>query len=203
MALAERELTMPTPDAPTPAEDAPRPLRWTKAEYYKLAEAGLFEGRRVELIEGEIIVMPPMSEPHWKSILLTEEALRVAFGAGHIVAAQLSFDSGANTEPQPDVAVYVGSIREQTVPPKVAALIVEISLSTLAYDQTTKAEIYARAGVADYWIVNLNNRTLEVRRRPSALPGSPYAELLTLGDSESLAPLAVPQSPVAVADLLP
>ncbi len=67
----------------------------------------------------------------------------------------------------------------------------------------TKAEIYARAGVADYWIVNLNNRTLEVRRRPSALPGSPYAEVQILGETESLAPLAAPQSLVAVADLLP
>lgn len=201
MALAERELTMP-PDTSVPVEDGPRPLRWTKAEYYKLAEAGLFEGRRVELVRGEIIVMPAMSTPHWKSLVKADKLLQRVFGEGFVVAVQVPFDGG-ESDLEPDLAVYEGDVDTMQVPPPTAALIVEISLSTLAYDQTTKAEIYARAGVADYWIVNLNNRTLEVRRRPSALPGSPYAELLTLGDSESLAPLAAPQSPVAVADLLP
>ena len=81
-------------------------------------------------------------------------------------------------------------------------MIVEISLTTLKFDRTCKARLYAAAGVADYWIVNLEERVLEVHRQPSTRTGV-YANIQTFDAKASLSPLAVPDASIAVADLLP
>ena len=87
-------------------------LRWTRDEYYQMAEMGFFDGKRVELIEGEIIEMAPMKSLHTTGINLTCEILREIFTNGFTVRVQglLSFDD--NTEPEPDVAVVKGKIRD-------------------------------------------------------------------------------------------
>lgn len=83
----------------------------------------------------------------------------------------------------------------------------EVSDSALRRDQTTKAAVYARAGIADYWIINLVNRVLEVYREPSAMPGQPlghhYRSITRYGEDGVVSPLAVPGGTVSVADLLP
>lgn len=167
-----------------------------------MAEMGWFEDIRVELIDGEIVQMSPISSPHWKSVILTGTALRRVFGDGFTVAEQNAFDGGSRSEPQPDVAVYEGGVREFEAIPGHALLIVEVPLTTLRFDQTRKARLYAAAGVAEYWIVNLTDRVLEVRRQPSAGTGS-YAEALTLEADARVSPLAAPNATIAVADLLP
>ena len=106
---------------------------------------------------------------------------------------------GEITEPEPDVAVIAGSIRDYTdAHPSTAALVIEVADTSLAYDRTTKASLYAKAGIAEYWIINLNNRQLEVYRSPrvdaTQRYGFRYADITIYSATECVAPLAMPQS---------
>ncbi len=183
-----------------PAE--PRPIAWDKAQYHQMGEMGWFDDICVELIEGEIVQRGPISSPHWKSVILTGTALRQVFSSGYVIAEQNGFDGGLRSEPQPDVAVYEGDVRDFEALPSHALLIVEISLSTLRFDRARKAGVYARAGIAEYWIVNVSERVLEVHRQPSTRTGS-YEERWTLDSDASVSPLAAPDAVLKVADFLP
>lgn len=186
----------------------PRAHLWTRGEYYKMAEAGLFEGRHVELIEGQVIEMSPMGSLHATAVALTARALEKAFGQGYFVRWQIPLAASEISEPEPDVAVIAGDVRDyREAHPTTAFLIVEIADTSLAYDRTHKASVYAKAGIADYWVVNLIDRQLEVRRNPlpdAAQPfGFGYADVKILSAADSISPLSMPQATVAVADLLP
>ena len=180
----------------------PNPLLWNKQQYHCMGEMGWFDEIRVELINGEIIQMSPISSPHWKSVILTGAALRRIFNDTFTVAEQNAFDGGPRSEPLPDVAVYAGDVRDFAALPSHALLIVEISLTTLKFDRTRKARLYAAAGVADYWIVNLEERVLEVHRQPSTRTGL-YADTQIFDAKARLSPLAAPDVNIAVAELLP
>jgi len=120
--------------------------------------------------------------------------------------AQNSFDGGPRSEPQPDIAVLAGQPRDFAhALPSTAALIVEVSLTTLAYDRARKAALYAQAGIEDYWIINLNAGQVEVHRKPGALAEETfgYAQVNIYQSGQAIAPLAMPNAAVAVADLLP
>ena len=185
----------------------PRVHRWTMEEYHQMADLGWFQDRRVELIDGEIMEMPAPRNPHVVSMSVTEDALRAAFGAGFWVRTQSPLNVGPAAEPQPDVAVVTGKPRDYTDHPTTAVLVVEISDATLSYDRNHKGGLYARAAIADYWIVNLINRRLEVYRNPVADAAQPfgfgYSARTTHDPGDVVAPLAAPTAPVAVADLLP
>lgn len=193
--------------AERPLVHEPQALRWTKAEYYRMGEAGLFEGKRVELIDGEIIEMQPVGVRHVRAVNLASRALARIFGDAFTVSVQNPFDIGDNREPQPDLAVIAGDPRVLEAHPTAAALLVEVADSTLFYDRGHKASLYARAGIGDYWIVNLVDNVLEIRRRPAPMPEQPfgfgYADINLRRAGDTVAPLAAPQIPVAVADLLP
>lgn len=183
---------------------------FNREEYYRLSYEGYFNDERVELIGGEIVTMAAQGNPHGLSISLTDDALQAAFGAGFWVRNQLTLDLSPHSVPDPDLAVVPGSkasYRGQKANPTSAVLIVEVSETTLAEDRTRKASLYAAAGIADYWIVNLQNDCLEVRRDPvpdaTAEFGHSYSSLATLQAGESASPLAAPAGTVAVADLLP
>jgi Uma2 family endonuclease len=114
----------------------------------------------------------------------------------------------ADSEPEPDVSVVAGDPRDYgDAHPSRPVLVVEVALSRLRFDRARKGSLYARAGLADYWIVNIPDRRLEVYREPvpdtAARFGWRYGALLTLGPSRRIAPLAVPAAEVLVADLLP
>jgi len=205
MAVAERELTTLTPEAGE--QWTPRPYRWTREQFYELSEAGLFDGRRVILMEGEILVMPAMKPPHQTAVSLAAEAARVAFGTGFFVREQGPFDVRAATDPEPDVAVVAGGIRDfADGHPTEAALVIEVSDATLAYDRREKASMYAKAGVADYWVVNLRAQQVEMHRLPAPDEAQPYGfgyfEVTIHRAGEIIQPLAAP-GPVAVSSLLP
>jgi Uma2 family endonuclease len=180
----------------------PRPLRWTKQEYQWLSEQGVFQDRRVELIEGEIVEMSPMNAPHWKACLLTRDVLQKTFGEGYIVTDQLPISIVDESQPQPDVAVIQGRVRDFGELPTQAVLAVEVSDSTLRYDQERKLKLYARAGLAEYWILDLNARQLIVHRQPDA-QNERYQLVQILSAHEAVAPQEAPQSAIKVADLLP
>ena len=184
---------------------------WTREKYERATELGLLgPDDRVELIEGEIVQKMPQNSPHSTAVSLAQDALRLAFPTGHVVRSQLPLSIGGLSQPEPDIAVVVGSVRDyrnRQPDAEDAVLIVEVSDSTLLPDQTTKAALYARAGIEEYWIVNLPDGILEVHRRPAPQDGAPlghaYQEITRLAQTESVAPLAAPASFIAVADLLP
>lgn len=182
--------------------------RWTRREYDRLAEEGLFNpDKRVELLEGEIITMTPQNSPHASAIGKTERALERLFGINVWVRVQMPIIVDPDSEPEPDLAVVPGTPDDyRDEHPRSALLVVEVSDTTIALDRDRKRAIYARAGIQEYWIVNLAERCLEVYRDPVAAPGltSLYRSSQKLVPSNSIAPLAASTAPpVAVADLLP
>ncbi len=130
------------------------------------------------------------------------------FGAGWVVRETKPLDTGRRSLLEPDFYVVAGSIRDyMMVHPTTAALVVEISDSTLRKDRTIKAHLYAQAKLPDYWIVNLVDRQLEVHRNPGPDPSRKgrfrYADVTIVPESGRISPLAAPQAEIAVADLLP
>jgi Uma2 family endonuclease len=147
--------------------DPPHVHQWTHDEYYKMAEAGLFEGKHVELIEGRIIEMSPMGSTHATGVSLAGDTIRSVVGPAFLIRSQMPLDLGDLSEPEPDIAVVGGTARDYTkAHPKDAVLIVEVSESSLDYDRTEKASLYAAAEIPDYLVLNLIGRRLEVRRDP-------------------------------------
>lgn len=184
----------------------PKRRRWTRAEYHRMADLGLFRGQRVELLGGEVVEMPAQKDSHVIAVSLTAKALMAAFGPGFWVRTQAPLNIDRYNEPEPDVAVVVGSERDYVGSENRAdaLLVVEVSDTTLAYDRGRKARRYARAGVADYWIVNLVDRCLEVRRDPQRRGRAfQYAAPVVHVPGAAVAPLAAGAAPVRVADLLP
>lgn len=185
----------------------PRLLLWTKDEYYKMAEIGFFDGKRVELIEGQVLEMTPMLSGHATATMLVAEALRKAFASRHFLRVQLPLSVSDTSDPEPDVAVIEGGIRNyRDAHPTTAALVIEVADSSLDYDLTDKASLYASARVAEYWVVNLPQRRLEVFQTPiidsSQRFGYGYASRTILSENEQIRPLAA-LGAVQIADLLP
>ncbi len=182
--------------------------RWKRIEYEQLIDRGVFQpGERLELIGGQLLVREPQGGAHALGIELVAEALREAFGAVARVRVQLPIALDDESEPEPDVSVVSGPLADaDPALPSRALLIVEVSDSSLALDQTEKASLYARAGIADYWILNLVERVLEVHREPTAGLTAPYGwryrliHRLAAGDVVS--PLAAPRSQIPVARLI-
>lgn len=202
-------LTPPAPAAPTPIVPfVPRPFRWDVATFHAVNATGAFAGRRPMLLRGVLMEQGPMNPPHATAVDLTVDVLRSIFTTGWRVRGQTPLVLGLETDPFPDVAVIAGGPRDfSSAHPTTAALVVEVSDTTLATDMTEKAELYATAGVADYWVLDVVGRRLLVYRDP--LPLSPnlgavaYSTHLTLGPDDTVSPLAAPHSQVKVADLLP
>jgi Uma2 family endonuclease len=183
--------------------------RWTRLEYEKMGEAGVFQpGERVELIDGEILEMTPQKSPHAAAVTLVGDALRVAFGAGFHIRIQLPLALDPYSEPEPDVAVVVGSPRDyQESHPTSAVLVVEVADTSLEHDRKRKGSLYARSGLNDYWVLNLLDRCLEVYRDPIQDAAAPYGWRYRIfqrfAAADVASPLALSHARVRVEDLLP
>jgi Uma2 family endonuclease len=190
-----------------PASQA-RTKRWTRLEYERLIDLGAFgPEERLELIGGQLIVREPQGRPHSTGIRLVAGTLRAAFGPDWNVEAQLPVALDEESEPEPDVAVVAGGPRDYLAShPTRPALVVEVALTSLALDRGEKASIYARAGVGDYWIVNLVDNVLEVYREPRADPDAPhgwrYGSTTTLRRGSVVTPRPLPHWSIPVSDLL-
>jgi Uma2 family endonuclease len=151
------------------------------------------------LINGVIIEEGPMNPPHAVTLGLVEEAIRAAFGAGWWVRQQSPLVLGLDTDPEPDFAVVPGRPRDYTGHPTTAALVVEVADSSLDFDTEDKRRLYARSGIAEYWVVDINGQRLMVYRDPR---NGDYATQQSFDPTATVAPLAVPSAVVRVADLL-
>src|SRR5262249_61884601 len=144
--------------------------------------------------------------PHRTAVLLTAKALERVFGEGWFVQTQSPIILDDRSEPEPDVCVVRGSPRDYVAShPSHPALIGEVAQSGLHLARGWKAAAYARAGIADYWILNLIDRVLEVHREPtrSARRHCGYASIEVLGADVTLSPLAAPAASIRVAGFLP
>jgi|SRR4051812_18229684 Uma2 family endonuclease len=184
----------------------PQIKRWTREEYYQLAEEGHFRGQRVQLIDGEIIQMPPMGHGHAKSIVLGTRWLSPFCVSDLILRVQMPLNASKNSDPEPDLAVVPGPLEAYEDHPQTALFIIEVSDSSLPLDRK-KANLYAAIGVKEFWIIDIEHRCVEVYRNPQPDPQAPrgfrYAPPIVLLEDDSLAPLLIPAAIVKARDLLP
>ena len=139
---------------------------------------------------------PPGSE-HSYSIRRGTKELERLYGSTHDLSVQCPLVVSSISEPQPDFALLPGGFDSPSTHPETADLVLEVAHSSLAYDRGEKASMYARAGIEDYWIVNIESRVLEVYREP-APDGSGYRSLQTFAVGESVQPLRIPGPPCPV-----
>jgi Uma2 family endonuclease len=182
--------------------------RWKRVEYERLVDLGVFEGDPVELIGGQLIVAEPKGSPHATAVGMANDALRAVLPPGWIVRVQDPLALDDESAPEPDIALVRGSRADyRDAHPAHSALAIEVAQSSLSFDRQQKGSLYARAGVQEYWIVNLVEGVLEVYRDAAPDASAPYGwryrSLETFSPPAVVTPLALPSSPIAVGALVP
>jgi Uma2 family endonuclease len=165
--------------------------KWTVDRYHQAIKAGLFDDRSVELLRGEIILMPPEGEPHAYNNTETRDYLTRVLGDRAKIREAKPITLPNNSEPEPDIAVVkpLGRIYLEHHPyPDDIFWLIEFSQATLSKDLGLKKEVYAEAGIQEYWVVDLNSTRLIAFRD---LVNGEYTTELTL-ISGAIAPLAFP-----------
>ena len=188
-----------------------KPYHWTLEAYDQIVSLGLLEGKHVELVQGEILVMSPMGEPHALALIQLNEILIPYFNSrtGYRLRIQMPLALPPLTsEPEPDLAVVtLDAPTSAAGHPTNAVLVIEVAESSLAYDRDHKGPLYAAAGIRDFWLVNLPERRLEVYRHPVPEPRSfsawRYQDCQVLQAGEQVSPLAAPDIVVPVAAVFP
>ncbi len=178
---------------------------WTVTEYHRMAELGIFApDERLELINGQIIrKMSPQGTPHATGIRLLQIVLSNCLGDRALVQAQLPIKLHNYSEPEPDIAVVKNDVLlylQHHPQPDEIYLLVEVADTTLKTDCSLKANEYAQAAIADYWVVDLNNRQLLVFRQPTA---TGYQNQQVLEPDAIVSPLAFPDITIPVGELFP
>jgi len=172
-------------------------------DYHRMGEAGILRREdRVELIEGELIAMSPFASPHMMRVIVMTHLLVGACAERALVSVRMSVRLGEYSEPEPDFALVSPAwSHAPKAPPKPEHLflVIEVSDTTLRYDETVKAALYARHGIAEYWIVDVAANTLIVHREPTE---DGYLLKRTAKPDEVLEPILLPGLRLAVADIL-
>ena len=177
--------------------------RFNVNEYYRMAETGVLRpDARVELLDGKIIDMSPIGPFHGGVTNYLNQIFTTASKSRWLMSVQNPVRLDDHSEPQPDIMLLKPAsdfYRKRHPQPEDVFLLVEISDSTLETDQEDKLPAYGRAGVAEVWIVNLNELTVEVYREPNF---TGYASKTILQAGDQAKPLAFPDAAVDVAELL-
>ena len=178
--------------------------KWTVKEYHKLGEIGIFHPEeRLELIEGNIIKISAKGTLHAAATRRTATLLHNLLGNQAAVYNKSPIALDDNSEPEPDIAVvridpFDYATHHPT--PSEVYLIIEVADSSLTFDREIKANIYARSGIADYWVLNVGDRQLHVFREP-AVDG--YQSEVILGETASISPIEFPAFNIAIQAMLP
>ena len=176
---------------------------FTVVEYHRMGEAGILsESDRVELIEGELVAMSPVGSRHAGVINKLNRMLVLAVGDRGLVSVQNPIRLDDRSEPEPDVAVLrprADDYVEATPGPEDVLLVIEVADSSLSYDRTVKAPLYAAHGLPEFWIVDLAGRAIEVHRRPAE---GRYTDVSRVGASDKLELVLLPGVWVPVAAVL-
>lgn len=191
-----------------PAQTTPKvefnTRKFTVEEYYRMAEVGiLLSSERVELICGEIVPMAPIGKPHAVTLRRLDRMLQRELEGIAFVSAQNPIHLSQNSEPEPDVAVLrirEDEYLEEHPEPGDILWIVEVSDTTLSFDRLVKTVLYAQAGIAEAWIMNLPEDCIEVFTEPGT---EGYAQLAVYRRGDRVSPSTVADVEFAVEDLLP
>ncbi len=178
--------------------------KWTVDEYLRLAENGAFDkGPRVELVEGEIVVM---SQPGPSESYAIRKGIRAFFQLyedSHEVSVRCPLRISQMSLPEPDFTLVPIGAASPTAYLSRADLVVEVAFSSLAYDLGEKADLYAKAGIPDYWVVDLVNSRVVVHRDPGPQRGKRgkaiYGSIENLSPGDSVQPVTVPGPPCPLA----
>jgi Uma2 family endonuclease len=188
-----------------PFTDPPR-KRWNRAECSTLEASGLWDQQRLELIDGELISKMGKNRPHVNTLTLLQGWLVSVFGLQHVnpeAPIDVAPEDNRTNEPEPDLIVLARPLREfQSGNPQPAdlRLVVEISDSTLRFDLTVKAGLYARASIFEYWVVDVAARRIIVHRDPR---DGAYRSIEAYNDQEAVRPLASPSDAFPVSSAFP
>jgi Uma2 family endonuclease len=187
-------------NAPAGPVETVTPYRFTYDDVLRMVEAGILaEDARVELIEGELLEVSPESWPHMRCRRwLTQFFIRRLAKSGWEVNPNAPAVLEATSAPEPDIAIFPSAVHDRDVTGRDIVLAVEVSVSSLAFDLGLKAALYARHGVQEYWVVDVQARRIVVHRQPTA---EGYRERSTVDHVGEIAPLAFPTLIVRVADL--
>ncbi len=187
-----------------PAVSLPRRKRWTRRECEIAEKAGVFEGQRYELIEGELIDKMGALPPHSWLLTLLADWLMGTFGASR-VRNQMPIDvrpeDNPTSWPQPDLCLVAEASKEyrhrDPIPAEIR-LLIEVADSSFSFDMSVKADLYARAGIAEYWVADVSRNRIIVHRVPA---GGHYQSVAAYEAQEEIAPLAAPDARFRLAGL--
>ena len=170
----------------------PQPAPLSIERYLRLAAEGVFDDRRVELLDGDVVEMPPIGSRHVVTLDDLRDAIARRLGDRACIRTQSPLALGRDSLPEPDLCIVSGRRADyRDAHPTTALLVIEVSDTTLRLDRTTKAGLYARAGVPEYWIVNLVDEQIEVHRAPDAAQ-SRYTEIHVRRADTSVSPHTFP-----------
>jgi Uma2 family endonuclease len=196
---------MPAAVQSSAAESDVRRIRFSRNDVERMLDAGLLNDRRFELIEGELIDKMGQNPPHIYVLRVIQAWLASLFGERLQVqsALEAAHSDREFSLPEPDLCVLAESkpeYRQRLVRGDETLLVVEVADTSLRQDTTVKRDLYARAGVPEYWVVSIPNRELIVYRN---LNSGRYREVLKLSEDAAVSMVSRPEISVQVALLLP
>lgn len=186
-------------------QESPPHAKWTRAELERIEEMGLLAEKKYELIDGELFEKTGKNPPHKVALHEIVDWLSKVFGytfVDHESIAEPRVPDASISRPEPDIVVLTQPLRtfgNRHPKPNEIRLLVEVAYSTVQHDLKEKAALYARAEIADYWVLDIKRRRLVVHRDPE---NGKYRTRLLVDEHESIAPLAAPDKPFPVAHAL-
>ena len=190
-------------DTPTGSSTEPRRYKFSLDEAYVIGETGIFRGKRVELIGGQFLVKEPPSSFHAGMVNRLLNRLTEMAGSRTIVSAQNPVVLSQFDVPEPDIAILKPRddfYTSQHPEPEDVYLVVEVSNTSLRYDQSTKGSLYAAAGIGSYWIVDMNAEIVLVHEDPTP---DGYDTVRTVERGATLTVPGPVNAAISVGDLFP
>jgi Uma2 family endonuclease len=174
----------------------------TVDDYHKMAEAGILgEDDRVELIDGELIEMAPIGSNHAGEVMRLNMLLSAAVAGRAIVSPQNPVRLGAHSEPQPDITVLRfrdDFYRASHPQPEDVLVLIEVADTTVHYDREVKIPLYARHGIPEVWLIDLQQERVEIYLQPSS---DGYRQILRPAKNERIALSLLPDVSILITDL--
>lgn len=173
--------------------------RLDRAAYHQLSDAGAFDGKKVQLIDGVIVTMNSMGPPHAFVVGKLNQLLSIQLGDSRIIRVGLPLALSERSEPEPDLAVVS---EKDTDPgadhPSTSPLIIEVSDSSRTFDLGLKADLYAAARLPEYWVVDLKNAKIVVHLEPKK---GRYQRVHRFGRGKAVTSTIAPRVTIKVNDL--